>query len=72
MGKKKANMGRRQALELAVPALSDQSRQPDTLPEYREAEAIVRGMLRGEDGDLARREDLSVPRSNFSLVDRNV
>ncbi len=65
-------MSRRQALGLAVLALSDQSRQPDTLPEYREAEAIVRGMLRGEDGDPAKREDLSVMRSNFALVDRNV
>ena len=72
MGGKVTPMGRTQALALACLALSDQSRQPDTLPEYREAEAIVRGILRGEDGDLARREDLSVLRSNFGLVDRNV
>ena len=68
----RGEMGRRQALSLAALALSDQSRQSDTLPEYREAEAVLRRMLRQEDGDPARREDLSVMRSNFALVDRNI
>ena len=72
MGGTVTPMSRRQALGLAVLALGDQGRQPDSLPEFLVAETVLRRILRGERGDLPRREDLPVMKSNFSLVDPGI
>jgi len=72
MAARREVMGRRQALSLALLALDDQARQPDTLPEFNEAGRILRRILRHEDSDPARREDLTVLRSNLGQLDPGI